>query len=110
VADVGCGQGSSTVAIARAYPRATVVGIDLDAPSIAHARARDGAPAKVAFEAGDALAEQPSAALGTVLRADALGTVLRADALRAPVHEAGYAQVEVLPVEHDFFRFYRLVP
>jgi trans-aconitate methyltransferase len=101
VADVGCGQGSSTVAIARAYPRATVVGIDLDAPSIAHARARDGAPAKVAFEAGDALAEQPSAALGTVLRADAL---------RAPAHEAGYAQVEVLPVEHDFFRFYRLVP
>jgi len=48
-----------------------------------------------------ALAEQPSAALGTVLRA---GT------LRALAREAGYAEVEVLPVENDFFRFYRLVP
>jgi protein-L-isoaspartate O-methyltransferase len=39
VADVGCGQGYSTVAIARAYPTALVEGIDLDDASIDDARA-----------------------------------------------------------------------
>jgi hypothetical protein len=48
-----------------------------------------------------ALAEQPSAALGTVLREDTV---------RALAEEAGFASVEVLPIENDFFRFYRLVP
>jgi hypothetical protein len=46
-------------------------------------------------------AEQPSAALGTVLRSDAM---------RALAREAGFADVEILPIENDFFRFYRLVP
>ena len=179
VADVGCGQGYSTVAIARAYPNATVDGIDLDEPSIADARAyaaRTEVAGRVSFitldggalsgeerydlvcifealhdmsrpvEAlvaareslapggsvlvvdervaerfaapGDqvervmygwsvvhclpvALAEQPSAALGTVLREDTV---------RALAADAGFASVEVLPVENDFFRFYRLVP
>jgi SAM-dependent methyltransferase len=179
VADVGCGQGYSTVAIARAYPNVRVDGIDLDDPSIADAKAY-AAGTEVAdrvsfvtldggalsgetrydlvtiFEAlhdmsrpvdtlvaarealapggcvlvvdervaesftapGDeverimygwsvvhclpvALAEQPSAALGTVLRE---GT------MRELAKEAGFASVEVLPVENDFFRFYRLVP
>jgi hypothetical protein len=45
------------------------------------------------------MAEQPSAALGTVMRAD---TVL------ALADEAGYARVDVLPVDNDFFRDYRL--
>ena len=40
VADVGCGVGWSTLALARAYPRATVVGYDMDAASIAEARRR----------------------------------------------------------------------
>ena len=47
------------------------------------------------------LAEQPSAALGTALRADTV---------RGLAHEAGFARVEVLPVENDFFRLYRLDP
>ncbi|MBA2326375.1 MAG: class I SAM-dependent methyltransferase [Actinobacteria bacterium] len=47
------------------------------------------------------LAEQPSAATGTVMRAD---TVRRYAA------DAGLSQVEVLPVENDFFRLYRLRP
>lgn len=38
VADVGCGYGWSTIALARAYPEARVVGIDIDAPSIEQAR------------------------------------------------------------------------
>ncbi len=178
VADVGCGQGYSTVAIARAYPTAVVEGIDLDEPSIDDARAfaattdlggrvsfstRDAGelaatgPYDVVciFEAlhdmsrpvdalvaaraaltpggsllvvdervadefsapGDAvervmygwsvvhclpvsLAEQPSAALGTVLRADTVRRLAR---------QAGFDEVEVLAIENDFFRFYRLV-
>jgi hypothetical protein len=46
-----------------------------------------------------AMAEQPSAALGTVLRA---GTV------RELAVAAGFADAEVLPVENELFRFYRL--
>ena len=40
----------------------------------------------------------------------ALGTVLRADTVRECASEAGYAGVDVLPVENDFFRLYRLRP
>ena len=47
------------------------------------------------------LVDEPSAAIGTVIRA---GTV------RECASEAGFAAVEVLPVENDFFRLYRLRP
>jgi hypothetical protein len=46
-------------------------------------------------------AEQPSAATGTVMRVDTL---------RRYASEAGFANVEVLPIEHEIFRFYRLHP
>jgi 2-polyprenyl-3-methyl-5-hydroxy-6-metoxy-1,4-benzoquinol methylase len=36
------------------------------------------------------------------------GTVMRADVLRSYAAAAGFASVEVLPIEHDMFRFYRL--
>jgi SAM-dependent methyltransferase len=36
------------------------------------------------------------------------GTVLRPDTVRAYAREAGYGTVEVLDVEHDLWRFYRL--
>lgn len=39
VADIGCGYGWSTIALARAYPEARVVGIDIDGPSVERARA-----------------------------------------------------------------------
>lgn len=39
IADVGCGFGWSTIALAKAYPDAQVVGIDVDEPSIEAARA-----------------------------------------------------------------------
>ena len=39
VADVGCGLGTSTVIMARTYPRSTFVGFDYHEPSIVRARA-----------------------------------------------------------------------
>ncbi len=39
IADVGCGAGWSTIALARAYPGATLRGFDVDEPSVAMARA-----------------------------------------------------------------------
>ena len=47
------------------------------------------------------LADTPSA--GT-------GTVMRADTLRDYATQAGFTEVEVLPIEHEVFRFYRLRP
>jgi 2-polyprenyl-3-methyl-5-hydroxy-6-metoxy-1,4-benzoquinol methylase len=175
VADVGCGQGWSTIAVARAFPEAEVLGADADVSSIEDAR-RHAAAAGVqaAFAVADAselgahgdfdlvlvletlhdlsrpqeflaaaraalrpggavlvvdekvaerftapgdatermmygwsvlhclptqLVEQPSAALGTVMRADDV---------RRLAAGAGYASVEVLPVEDELFRLYRL--
>ena len=47
------------------------------------------------------MADQPSAATGTVMR---VGTLERYAA------EAGLGRTEVLPIANDFFRFYRLRP
>jgi SAM-dependent methyltransferase len=38
------------------------------------------------------------------------GTVMRTDTLRKYAKEAGFRDLEVLPIEHFFFRFYRLTP
>ena len=40
----------------------------------------------------------------------ALGTVMRTATVRDCAREAGYAGVDVLPVENEFFRLYRLHP
>jgi SAM-dependent methyltransferase len=49
----------------------------------------------------DGLSTRPSVGTGTVMRPATLARYAR---------EAGFAGVTVLPVEHDFFRFYRLEP
>lgn len=57
VLDLGCGVGHSSIALAKAYPRATVVGIDLDEASVAQARevaATEGVADRVTFVVGDA--------------------------------------------------------
>ena len=175
VADIGCGEGWSTIALARAYPEARFIGIDLDEPSIAAARAhaeRGGVADRVEFRHADAaeLDEELDAAiiieavhdmanpipvLSAVRRslrpgaslvvvdervAEAFtapgddverfmygfsittclpdgrsrehsvgtGTVMRPATLRAYASESGFASAQVLPVENDFFRFYRL--
>jgi SAM-dependent methyltransferase len=38
------------------------------------------------------------------------GTAIRADTVRGYAAAAGFSAVEVLPIEHDFWRFYRLEP
>jgi len=57
VADVACGTGFSTLEIARAYPKVTVDGLDLDPASIAVARANleaSGLADRVTFSRRDA--------------------------------------------------------
>ncbi len=57
VADIGCGTGWATIALARAFPLADVVGIDADPASIADARANAAAAGvAVRFECADAAA------------------------------------------------------
>ena len=177
VADVACGAGWSSIAIARAYPNVTVDGYDLDVASVELARAnvaesevadrvtvqlRDAGDPELAgsyqlvtvFEAVHDMS-QPVEVLrslrglvaedGAVIVMDervadtftapgdeverimytysilcclpvgrsetpsaATGTVMRPDTLRRYATEAGFAEVEVLPIEHDVFRFYRL--
>lgn len=177
VADIGCGQGYSTVALARAFPDAEVWGLDLDPASVDDAaRLAGDAGERVHWLTADAgaLAEhgpfdlvcifealhdmsRPVEALaaarkalagdGAVLIADervadafvapgdeiermmfgwsvlhclpasrehqpsaALGTVLRADTVEGLAADAGYSATTVLPIDNDFFRFYRLDP
>jgi SAM-dependent methyltransferase len=38
------------------------------------------------------------------------GTAIRADTVRAYADAAGFTSIDELPIEHDFWRFYRLVP
>jgi 2-polyprenyl-3-methyl-5-hydroxy-6-metoxy-1,4-benzoquinol methylase len=178
VADIGCGTGWSSIAIAKAYPKARVDGFDLDEPSIATARenaAKAGISDRLTFDARDAAAggdagtydlvtafetihdmSDPVAALtamrglvapgGAVLVADervaeaftapgdelerfmygwsvlhclpvgrvdppalGTGTVMRPETLRRYASQAGFSGVEILPIEHDFWRFYRLL-
>jgi SAM-dependent methyltransferase len=177
IADVGCGQGFSTLALAKAFLDAHVDGVDADAASIADARANAvdaGLDGRVRFIHADAVELEgpyeliailealhdmtdPVAALraartslapgGTVLvvdekvaesftapgdpvermmygwsvthclptqlaedRSAALGTVMRARTFHRLAAAAGFSRVEVLPVENDFFRLYRLDP
>jgi 2-polyprenyl-3-methyl-5-hydroxy-6-metoxy-1,4-benzoquinol methylase len=177
VADVGCGAGWSTIAMARAYPKSDVYGFDADAASTADARANAAAAGvKVAFETSDATLVADSGPFdlivvlealhdmsrpvevlralrgalgpnGTLLLADekvaehfhapaddierlmygwsivhclpvsladtpsaAIGTVIRSETIRELARDAGFAWVDVLPVDGGFFRLYRLSP
>lgn len=179
VADIGCGSGWSSIAIARACPEVLVQGFDLDETRIAAARtnaADAGLAGRVGFETRDAahlaaggpyelatafetvhdmarpveVLRGVRAALrpeGAMLIADELvaetftvpaseveqlvygwsvlsclpsamvgpapagtGAVLRPGTLRGYALEAGFREMEVLPIEHPFWRFYLLRP
>jgi SAM-dependent methyltransferase len=179
IADVGCGEGWSSIGFALSYSKVTVDGYDIDAPSIEAARshaeryqvadrvmfhsvdaatvdAAQGYDLVTAFECihdlanpvgvleamrrlvkpdgavvvmdervaerfpggdgddverlmygfslftclPDGLSQQPSA--GT-------GTVMRPETLEAYARSAGFKSLEVLPIENDLWRFYRLL-
>jgi predicted O-methyltransferase YrrM len=177
IADVGCGAGWSTIALAKAYPQAVLDGVDVDGPSVDMARrnARDaGLAERVRFHRTDAagLGEQgydaafafecvhdlpqPVQVLDAVRRAvvpggpvivmdeavessfqapgselerlmygfslliclpDGMahqpsagtGTVMRPDVLKGYARDAGFSDLETLPIEDfGFWRFYRL--
>lgn len=181
VADIGCGAGWASIALARAYPKVGVHGLDADPASIELARANArsaGVADRVGFDVCDvsAAAERPApddryelvlaletihdmgrpvAALrtmrawlsegGSILIMDervadqftapgdeverfmylcsvlfclptgladapsaGTGTVMRQATLQAYATEAGFGAVQVLPIEHPFWRFYRL--
>ncbi|HSK22104.1 MAG TPA: class I SAM-dependent methyltransferase [Egicoccus sp.] len=176
VADVGCGVGFASLAVARAFPSSTVTGIDTDAGSIADAQRQtpseladrlrfvtaDGADAdrhgpfdlvlvlETLHDIGDPVAalsgiRSSLADGGVVLVADervaerytapgdeiermmygwsvtaclpaavtdggpgAVGTAIRPATVRRVATEAGFGSVEVLPIENELFRFYRL--
>ncbi len=179
IADLACGGGLSSIALARAYPRVLVDGIDLDAASIELAgrnlagsgvedrvrfHCRDAAdpglsgrydlvtifealhdmsyPVRVLGAARGLLAEGGCVIVGDERTAEAFsapgddlerlyygfsvvhclpvgmvgenpagtGTVMRPETVRRYATEAGFSGFEVLPIESDFFRFYRLTP
>lgn len=61
VADLACGAGWSSISIAREFPKATVVGVDVDHHSIARARANAeaaGVAERVTFQLADAANSQ----------------------------------------------------
>jgi 2-polyprenyl-3-methyl-5-hydroxy-6-metoxy-1,4-benzoquinol methylase len=179
VADVACGLGWASIAIARAYPSVHVDGFDLDQSSIDGARRNAeeaGLTDRVRFEARDAgdpaatgqydlalivealhdvsrpvevltAMRQMLAPGGVTIVADektadvftapadsverlfygfsitcclpaamtdepsaATGTVMRADTLRRYATDAGFRKIEVLDLAHDALRFYLLTP
>ena len=179
IADIGCGGGWSSIAMAQAYPKVSVDGYDLDEPSVDDAKINvenAGLKDRVKIhlrDAGDSTLKgrydlvtafecihdmsDPVAALrtmlglagdsGTVIIMDErvgdtftakgnevewmmygwsvlhclpvgkdsrhsaeTGTVMRADTLKRFAEKAGFCDVEVLPIDNFFFRFYRLNP
>jgi 2-polyprenyl-3-methyl-5-hydroxy-6-metoxy-1,4-benzoquinol methylase len=178
VADVACGTGWSSIAMAQAYPGIRVDGVDLDHDAITAARQnaeRAGVADRVTFSVTDAAdlggpggydlvtifealhdmarpvdalsaARQILAPDGTVLVVDGLvndeftapasarerteygwsvvsclpgamadpqtaatGAVLRPSVLRRYALEAGFRDVLTLPIDTDYWRFYRLL-
>ncbi len=81
IADLGCGAGWSTIALARAFPGADVVGIDSDAASIADARANAAAAPEVTvrFEHADASSLSEHGRFDLVLLLEALHDLARPD-------------------------------
>ena len=179
VADVACGLGRSSLAIAAGYPKVTVDGIDLDEASIVRARQLlmgSGLEHRVSFQVRDAAdprlrgrydlvtifealhdMSRPVDVLralrglladgGSVLVCDertadrfsldagdvermyygfsvmhclpvgmvgeepaGTGTVMRTGTLEEYAREAGFGRFEVLPIENEFYRLYRLRP
>jgi 2-polyprenyl-3-methyl-5-hydroxy-6-metoxy-1,4-benzoquinol methylase len=109
VADMACGTGWSSIAMAQAYPRIAVDGFDVDEESIAAARrnARDsGVTDRVAFSVSDAAAMGGAGRYDLVTIFEALHDMSRpVDALRSArraLRAGGSALVADERVEDEF--------
>ena len=89
VADVGCGAGWSTLAMAKAFPQAEVVGFDAD-PASVHDAQRNAAAHGVAvrFEIRDAAAVAEDGPFDLVLVLEALHDMARPDEALRAIREA----------------------
>lgn len=89
VADLGCGVGWSTIALARAYPRASVTGYDLDQRSIVEASANASeAGVSVSFARKDAAAVADEGPFDLVLIFQALHDMARPTEVLAALRPA----------------------
>jgi SAM-dependent methyltransferase len=96
VADIGTGFGWSAIAIAEAYPEATVFGFDVDEPSVAAARenaALHGVADRVTFTVADPGADVEADAFDLVIACECLhdlpGPVAMLAAMRSMVRPGG---------------------
>ena len=62
VADIGCGAGELSLALARSHPHVAVTGVDISPPLVEVARERGTNLANVTFEVADAAAWRPETA------------------------------------------------
>src|SRR5262249_38290085 len=109
VADVACGTGWSSIAMAREYPRVTVDGFDLDADAIDQATrnaAQEGVADRVTFRAADAAASGFSGRYDLVTVFEALHDMSRpVEALRTArqlLDEGGFLLVADERVAEEF--------
>ncbi|HTF35198.1 MAG TPA: class I SAM-dependent methyltransferase [Myxococcota bacterium] len=90
VADIGCGSGTSTLTMAKAYPRSEITGYDIDATALARARSaaeREGlANARFEQRSAEDLPQQPSFDLVTAF--DVVHDLARPRAVLRRIREA----------------------
>ncbi len=67
-----------------------------------------GDPVERFFASASALWCLPQGLVGE--NPEPIGTLIRPDTMRAIASEAGFGRVEVLPIDHPFWRFYRMEP
>ncbi len=109
IADVGCGGGWSTLALAGAYPTATVVGIDVDQPSLDQAKkaaAEAGLSRRVSFQLAGAETLQPEEEFDAVFAFECVHDMPRPvevlAAIRSAVRPDGLVVVMDEAVEDEF--------
>jgi 2-polyprenyl-3-methyl-5-hydroxy-6-metoxy-1,4-benzoquinol methylase len=108
IADVGCGVGWSTIAVARAYPDAEIIGYDLDAASIVEAESNAKAAGVAArFSRRDALLLCAEGPFDLVLVLEALHDMTQpTQALRAIRHALAPGGTVIIADEKVAERFH----